>query len=1795
MKNDPSIQQKIDAYLEAVEARLQNRPDPVRRDIIAGLREQIHESIMAAGGEATSPDEVDRIIGELDGPEEFEEGTITPAPAAASSGVSSGSGTRWFLLGLAFLLVNAYGVWKSLDPVIVEVERPASVVNEVNEVPVPKEEPPLQIKAVQQVNVTENRSVTLRLVFNAVPNRDLLPRFLRLSSRQQTEISYELEGPAGTNSVWIRTQPVTDYQIRYVLDAGLPAMNGTPPSIEVFEDEVALIPELHLRLMEASSPPFSEPYLRAEFTAFPDSDGVGEYVEVEPAVRYTVTTQRDWYESGLVLTGDFEPGAVYSITFKEGLRASNGSELQQTVTRLVQFPNRRPSLAFDTSGRYLSPRGRLMVPVQLVNMDEWTSSIQPVFANNLVQMALRDGYRKYPYYGPIGLELTGAAVTQTNRTPLQANQVTRTLLSIRDLVSEPRGVYWLGAHTSGRLIVITDLGIAARSYPGGAMVWVNSLQSAEPVEGATITAFARNNQVLAEGVTDADGLVRLEGWTKDEQPFIITARSGEDLSYLDMERTQIDQGPGLSGVAYVQPGSFEAGVFTERGIYRPGETIFMQALVRDDQMQAPSSFPALFRVRRPDGRVYQDVPVQLDAYGAASATVELPAFLPTGRYAVDLVMPGTFTRLGGTSVSLEDFVPPQVRVRVEAPSERQQTGETVTFTVRSEHLFGRVAAGLPVEGGAVVEGVPFEPAQWPDWLFGDPEKTFQPVRQELGRHLLNEEGQFAFTSETSPAWQPPAALRIFHWATVTENGGRPVSAFAHSQLDPYPFYIGLRRAWDGNVRVGETQRVSVVQVRPDGTAVEEGKPVVITLSRVHWNSVLKETRSNRFEWQSERQVIPVREDTLAAGGAPTDWSFHVESMGDYMLVVRDPASGASTRLTFQAASPEQQWVSWSRIRPGRIDLAWDRERYRPGDTARLLVKAPFSGSALLAIESDTVRTARVIQLEKNTAELEIPVHADYAPNVYCTLTLIRPAVAESVWNPHRASGAIALPVDRPGTRLIVETDVPAVQRPQSIMTVQVSVRDEAGVPVQGAVTVMAVDEGICSLTAFETPDLNAVFNAQRLLGVQGHDLYHELMPIVDEAVTSSQSVGGDQGLVLRRRLNPINARRFRPVALWQEAVALDETGEAVVDMQVPEFTGELRVMAVAYNAAQTGSAEQPVQVKRDLIVQPALPRFLAIGDQSDASVVVYNESAEDMTVQVRVMCGGPLRVEESEQSIELAAGASTSVPIPLKAGPGPGKALCRIEVSGREELYQEEIELAVRPAASLQAATTTRILQAGEQMVLEAPSDWMPATIAHSGALSAFPALRLSPALEYVRSYPYGCLEQTVSGLFPFLYADDWLSLALPSHTAQGDSAERIRDGLHRVLSMQQGDGGFSWWPFMTKSAAEPSLYAVHFLVEAQTAGFQIAPERMQAALNWVQTRLDRSGSTEAGTRAWRDDMAERAYAAHILALAGRPNHGWNARLAEQYELLYYVSRVHVAAALLASGEPRQAVPLMKTLGNPVPRERIPGRLLNSDVADAALLLSAWLDIDPANEEVGYLAYYLEEAREDGHWGTTYDNAIALLALGKYERMSPERDPNFTGSLTGPDGQSMDITSAEPMQWSREPGAPARMTVVNNGPGEMVVWSHYSGVSTVPESTRTEGVAITRDVLDTEGKPIDPQQRAQGELMIIRLTVDPMGRTLDQMVIEDLLPAGWEIENPALQTSRPFPWLPKEPGSALYRDARDDRMLFFTGAISTPQTYFYAVRAVTPGVYVWPAATVSGMYEPEIRGAFAGGEVRVVP
>lgn len=1787
------LQQRIDAYVKRVRSFIANKPAAAREEVINGLREHIHEALNRAGPSPSLAD-LEKIIGEMDPPESYAEADPSADPPRTHATTARASSNRWFALGLAFLALNGYGVWKFTRMPAATNNAAAIEQTDANTGQAPA---PLRLISIEQTDMSATREASLLLHFNATPDMNMIYRFVRLSSPSSGEISYQAQSSVGSNSVMIQTAPVYDEKITCQVFTGLPATTNATPTDSDFVNEIALQMNMVLRRVEASSPSFEPSFIRVMFSASPDMRDLNKFVDVEPDIKFTVEPGY-WWMPEVIVRGDFKPGRVYSVTLKEGLAAANGSSLAQTIKRSVQIPNRSAAVQIESPGRILSPQGALTVPIASVNLSSWTAALSPVFRNNLVELTRRERHWLYSY-GGVTEDLTGTPLIFTNHFTMEMNAIQTKHLHVRDLSTEPlRGAYWLQIYTDKaaaepRLMVITDLGLAVRAFDGGLLTWVNSISNASPVAQARITVFAKNNQPIGEGLSDERGLLQVS-LPENSEPYLVVAEKDNDISLLCLEQMPVAQGEGLGGPEFLPPEGTEAAVFTERGVYRPGETVFMQALVRDATMKAPAAFPALFRIIRPDGRTFHDAPVMLNEFGSAHTVVVMPDFLPTGRYTIQLAMPGTFTSLGQTEIALEDFVPPQIRVDVASSTPRTNVSDNIHFDVQAMHLFGRAAGGLRVNGFTTVKAVPFAPTNWSGWKFGDDEKAFASIFSALGSQTLDAEGRARFHVEISHAWNPPASLAIVQEAVVMENGGRSVTGYGFTTLDPYPFYIGVRPDWEGIVRVGETQHVSIVDVAPDGAAFADARAHVIELHRATWNSVLRQNSMGRYTWDSERELTLVKEDTFNPGDTPRDWSFAVDAPGDYVLVVRYPASGAATRIAFSAASPGQDWIEWSREKPGHIELQPDKERYHAGETARVMVKAPFSGNALLTIESDRVRTSRLVTLEKNTAEIDVPIASDYFPNVYCTLTLLRPARAESVWSTHRAIGAVALSVSRPADALRVHVDAPATIQPQSSFETTVTVVDSDGNPATGEVTLMAVDEGICLLTEYETPDPNSIFSAQRRLAVNAFDVYSELMRIIDDEIEGASAAGGDMETGIRRRLNPIKANRFKPTALWHAPVKLDAQGAARIRLDVPEFTGALRLMAVAVNATQAGSVQSSVTVKRDVVAQSSLPRFLAPGDRSDASLFLLNESAHAQDIRVVVTSGGPLRVETPEFTASLIAGASTNIVIPLVAGPGIGKAHCRIEVQAGVSSYAETIELAVRPASGLRVASNSQAIEPGQTLTITAPTDWIPETIRFAGAVSARSSLKIARALDYVVQYPYGCLEQTVSGAFPLLYAPAWLATLPASATAVGDHGYIVSNAIIRVISMQLYDGGFGLWPFERQSDVYASLYGIHFLIEAQLAGYAVPDDALKNAMNWLRVRLDRSTITDADTPVWQNDMGERAWIAHVLALAGKPDAGWNSRLQEISPRLNFSAQAHVASALLRSGEPRAAVALMNSLGLPAPRERNAAVFFDSDIRDAALLMSAWMDVEPAHPSVLPLSYYIESRMQDGHWGNTHDNAMALLALGKQNaRIRPEAK-EYTGMITLPGGTQAALTHAEEYRWDAEYAGGA-ITISNAGPGTMFVWSRMEGVGTGTEAAAENGVSIRRETLSMNGEPLDATELNRGDMVIVRLTLDTLGRSLDQLVIEDLLPAGWEIENPMLATSQQFPWATERDDASRYREARDDRMLIFTGAFNGAREYYYAARAVTAGTFAQPAVTASGMYEPEIRAVSGGGVIRVAP
>lgn len=1679
---------------------------------------------------------------------------------------------------------------------------------------------PLDLRAVEQAGLSADREVTVRLRFNVAPDPATLAGHVTLRTAGGKDLAYERVGEVRSADVLLRTAPLMEDGLQVAIRAGLRPASGDLVMPADRTHPLAVSSSLRFARMEPQSPPFESCHANVYFTEAVDMTGAAGAITVEPRVAFTVEPLHSWSGSGVTLRGAFEPGATYEIAFDPVLRSTGGSALGEEVRRRVQFPNRPPSLAVGADGRYLSPKGPLRIPLTAVNVRKCEVSARPLPRRNLVYFVMREQGRYRESWFNSGAadeaadQLTGAASNRTVRLDGPRNQTLRETIDLREFTSgEPLGAWLVTARAkdageSHRLVVVTDIGLSVKVARDGAWVWAVSLRHATPVSGARVTLLGRNNSELGRRETDADGLafIPLAEVPEDASPLLAVAEKAGDLSYLALPGSETVQNRGVGGRPYLAAG-FEAFVYTDRGIYRPGETVHIHSLVRNRDLEAPEPFPVVLRVRRPDGRILRDLSAVLDDLGSAGWSLPVEEYHPTGRYTVELALPGTFKMLGETSIAVEDFVPPQIEIETRLPDVRLRVGEAVIIPVAARHLFGRAADGLAAEARVGFEPMPFQPKGWDGWTFGDAEREFAEVVSDLGRHTLNAEGRAQWKLTPDPAWRPPAALKMTAGVTVIEASGRPVSAWVSAPVDPTPHYLGIRAPSDGGVlRVGEPAVFGVARVAPDGSPLADGGPLKAAVSRVEWSSALRRNPGGTWSWRSERTLIPVAESVAEIGaGGSGETTLRLTDSGDYLLVVSDVA-GVTASARFVAAAPGAQWVSWEKERADRVDLEPDRTSYAPGDRARIAIKTPYEGLALVTLESDRVLERRVIRIGGTAAVEEFDILPEYGPNVYCGVSLLRPAVPEPVWSAHRAFGYVSLKVIPPGRRLAMDLTAPDTIRPAGPLEVLLSVRDESGAPARASITVAAVDEGICRLTDFQPPDPLDFFLGTRRLSVLLHDLYRDLMPLIDESVAGASHTAGDGGMALGPRLNPIKASRFRPVALWASGLQAGDDGEAKVVFDVPEFTGRLRVMAVAYDRGRAGSASAAVTVKRPLVVQAGLPRFLSPGDRCDMTVQVYNESDTPVRARIQTTTQGPLAADRGVEELDLDAGARGEITVPLTAGAAPGLALCAIEVVAGDERYVETIEMAVRPAAPRETTTLAGVVEPNCETRIEAPDGWLPESISFEAWTSGLPDLGLAGGLDYLLSYPYGCLEQVVSGGFPLLVAADLANAIRPDAMGDRDADVFVREAILRVLSVQQSDGAFQVWPNSGDVAPWTSIYAAHFLIEARRAGYDVPADRVDAALEWMRGLLDRSGPANADEAniEWQDDQERRAYICHALALAQRAEPGWTARVLEQAPRLRASTRAHLAHALIEEGRPRDAAALLRTIepsGGDLWRRT--GGCFNSAVRDAALPLSAWSALEPAAPEAAALAHKLLDARRAGRWMSTQENAAALVALGRYAAARPREEAAFAAVIRPSAGEPAPATGDRVVRWSSPgPGAVRWLRIENEGPGRCYFGVTASGVP-VSDSLPDEdhGLRVRRDYLRLDdGKPWGGAGFRQGDLVVVRIRIEahPDLSPLEQVVIEDLLPAGFEIENPAFELSGLAPWLRNRQNWLTHRDVRDDRLILFPHALAGSDTivkeWHYTARAVTPGRFAVPPIRAEAMYDPAIRSRHGRAVIEVV-
>jgi uncharacterized protein YfaS (alpha-2-macroglobulin family) len=1523
-----------------------------------------------------------------------------------------------------------------------------------------------------------------------------------------------------------------------------------------------------------------ESTIRIELSSPVTTDALRGKLAISPDAKYSVDTEGNI----VVLTGKFTPGRSYDLTIEEGLVATDAALLGEPFRQTVSVADLEPLLAFQSEGMFLSASGRRNVAIDTINVTEGKLVIDRVYRNNLFFYLQTSGasynrdeegwdapyYRAYYDSSRVEHHYGDRIVEKTLTFPATPNVRSTSTIPIGSLVkSASPGLYKVSVYrnddewqASTRWILITDLGIVAKSTATEVVVWTSSFKDLAPIANATVALLDDQNQLLAQGRTDDSGFWTARGLKEKAHPFMVTIERGKDFSFLLLGNSRVDMSAFDVTGATLPASGYTAFLYGERMLYRPGETLRGVASVRSNDLHYPPQMPLVLQHVDPTGEQRGTMRLTADATGMTTYDLALPGYSRTGRHTLNLLAGDTV--IGSTEFHVEEFVPDRIKVEI-APA-TPATSNALKFDVTSAYLFGAPASSLAVETKVRLVPSVFTAKGYEAFTFYSPSRKFDPRELSVESGTLDENGRKQYTIAVPEKLAVPSSLDAVITSRVQEQGGRGVAATTRVPLHPYPYYVGVREL----PRDGEMRRFEWIALSPDGKE-RAAAPLRAEFYEERWHTVLRQTSRGGYSYESTKDSDEVKTLSIAGAKSRGTVSFKPADRGSYRLMITDPVSLAATEITFDSWSGDG-YSPWAMKNPGRLELTLDKPAHRSGTSATVTIKSPFRGKALITVERDRVLYTSVTTLESNTARVEVPLPPSARPNAYITATVVRSADDLEPGEAGRAFGAIRVDVDRAENELHPEVRVIEEMRSSRALKVAVKTAPHA------RVTIAAVDQGILQLVAEQRPEPFEHFYQRRALDVITHDIFAQLLPEV-AAKNKAIAGGSESGAGIAQFLRTDGMRRAKPVSFWSGVLTANESGIVNATFEIPDFQGAVRVTAVVHAEEQYGSSDTLVRVHDPVVVMPTVPRFVSASDSFTLPVTVRNDTPTSGTFEVTAdVTGNAALTTEGTQRVTIEKNREATVLFALRAA-RRGEINVAFRASGNGERGTAAAMIPVFPALP-DATDELSGSVSGKSMTLPAPSaDHFEEGALRDVIISPLPILQLRARLDYLVHYPYGCVEQTTSTAFPMIYLGDLASELDPETFRTKPAAGYVREAIRRLGTMQTSSGGFAMWPYGSDVNVWGSIYVTHFWTEAKRAGYSVDSGRYTRALDYV------AQLAKARPEYDYDGLQQSVYALYVLARAQRPDLGTMDYIREKHpQALTFEARALLGAAYAAVGNPSAVNAMLAEIERENTVTRQTGANYNSTLRNRALVVLALLDAAPNDNRLPALATRLAREVVAESRYTTQESAMALLALGQYFR-TRKTNATYKGTLLH-DGKVVGSFDSKTTRFAKLPATGTLTVSMENGYVADAAYYTVRVRGTPSEATfrpYADGLRLTRTFMDRGGIPLIAKEVKQGDIVVIRTEIESTAGAMQNVVIQVPLPAGLEVENPRLSTTESLPWV-GNLAAPEHADIRDDRVLFFVDVNATGNLVFYTVaRAITPGEFRLPPAQAEAMYAPAFR------------
>ena len=1389
-----------------------------------------------------------------------------------------------------------------------------------------------------------------------------------------------------------------------------------------------------------------------------------------------------------------------------------------------------------------------------------------------------------------------------------------------------------------RLILVTDLGIIAKKEQDGSqVVFVQSIQTGQPQVNATVEIIGKNGLVLFSGQTDAQGKVRfaeLSGLERERQPMLYLVKYQGDLSFLPMDRE--DRKLNLSRFAIdgeanaKDENQLNAYLFSDRGIYRPGETFHIGMIVKTDHWKPLIGIPLQAQITDSRGLTVKEAKINLGVGGFNELSYDTLNSSPTGNYTVSLytVKDGRSDEfLGDTQVKVEEFQPDRIKATAtfsQPVTEGWVHPDDLKATVNVQNLYGTPAEARRVEANMTLK--PALPAfkRYKDFNFFDPHYAKEGFNDALTATQTDDKGNAVFALGLEKYTKATYQLRFFARAFEAE-GGRNVAAEANTLVSDMPFLVGYKADGELNFVSKDSKRhVQLLAIDPQVQAITADK-LSLELVERKVLSVLTKQEDNTFKYESRPKEISIRNEPLTIPKEGYDLLLDSTTAGNYSYIVRDAQGLLLSRINFSVAGAGN--VSRSLDRNAELQLTLDKPSYEAGELIAVNIRAPYTGAGLITIERDKVYSSVWFKADTQASVQHIQVPPELTGNAYVSVQYIRDPSSDEIFMSPLSYGVAPFKISLARHTLDLKLSVPELIKPGETLTMKLQS------PEPTRVVVFAVDEGILQVARYNNPDPLGHFFKKRQLEVETTQILDLILPEFKKLMQAA--AGGDDDLDEGAFLNPFKRKHDKPAVYWSGIV--DIVGEKEFTYTVPDtFNGTMRVMAVAVNDSRIASVSEKTQVRGEVIVTPNTPYMIAPNDEFTVSVAVANQvKGSGATAPAQISLSVPPQLiikDEPKKSIVIAEGHEGVVTFKLQAAPadkvvlGNATLTFTAEIAGKTSIMRSE--LSVRPATP--KMTELRFGSFKGQQDIAITRALFPEHRRVSAGISPLPLVSVSGLNDLLSGFEHACTEQLASKAMPLLVS--------MKHPEFFDSDVKIsKDDMTRLIAVlrtrQNAEGGFGLWGASPQADDFATVYAVNVLIDAKAQGIAVPDDMLQKVLDYLQT-LAASPASDIST------MRVRAYAAYLLTRQGivttdilsglrenlRANfkeEDWNTDLVSVYLAASYqlLQQKSVADELIAA-------PIKQLLADNSKAEFEFEDFYDPMIRDAQTIYLLAKHFPAKLQALPPTIFQtivrgLTEQRYN-----TLSSAYLLMAYSAYADVVP---PKVMQSLaiTATDKAGQQQALALPPNFApRTSFADGTKSLRFSGDSSIPLYFAVSesGFDQLPPTSEVKnGLEITRAYLNAKGETIT--QATLGEEITVQIRARAIDREwVNDLVIQDLLPAGFEavLQTPVAKTEdaaantdnsgdanagdAPADQEASDNGSSwwkdrlstggnwspFYADIREDRVVLFGNITNQAAEYQYKIKAISGGVFTVAPIYATAMYEPTIRALSGAGKISVV-